>query len=111
MPAEIVRTLVVALVVAGLVSRLGVTTVAAAVLLDLALWITFPVGLGHLPARAGKACCHRFRRLAREASHHHDRGERVALRRSSSCQAWSRACHAERRDLEALGYIQEWLFA
>lgn len=42
---EIVRSLVVATVVAGLVSLLGVTDIAGAVQLGLALWIGFPVVL------------------------------------------------------------------
>jgi hypothetical protein len=45
MPVELVRTLVVALVVAGLASRLGSTTVSGALLLGLSLWIAFPVVL------------------------------------------------------------------
>jgi hypothetical protein len=42
---EIVRSVVVGLVVAGLVSLIGITDVAGAVQLALALWIGFPVVL------------------------------------------------------------------
>lgn len=43
MPVELMRTLVVALVLAGIVSRLGITNVSSAVLLALSMWIAFPV--------------------------------------------------------------------
>jgi len=43
MPVEIVRTLVLALILAGLASRLGVTGVTSTVLLASSLWIAFPI--------------------------------------------------------------------
>jgi hypothetical protein len=43
LPIELLRTLVVALVVAGLASRLESSSVASALILALALWIAFPV--------------------------------------------------------------------
>ena len=45
MALELVKSLVVALVVAGLVSLLGITDWTGAVKLGLALWIAFPVVL------------------------------------------------------------------
>lgn len=42
-PVELLRTLVVALVVAALASRLGITSLTSSVLLALGLWIGFPV--------------------------------------------------------------------
>src|SRR5438132_12127508 len=44
-PLELGKSVVVALVVAGLVARLGITDPAGALLLGLALWIAFPVVL------------------------------------------------------------------
>src|SRR5438128_1619596 len=41
-PLELGKSVVVALVVAGLVARLGITDPAGALLLGLALWIAFP---------------------------------------------------------------------
>ena len=43
LPVELVRTLVVALIVAALASRLGITSLPSSVLLALGLWIGFPV--------------------------------------------------------------------
>jgi hypothetical protein len=43
MPVEIIRTLVLALVIAGVVSRLAITNLAGAVLFAAAIWIGFPV--------------------------------------------------------------------
>lgn len=42
---EVVRCLVLALVIAGLASKLGVTDVAGSLLLGLVLWVGFPVVL------------------------------------------------------------------
>lgn len=43
MPVEIIRTLVLALIIAGVVSRLAITNVAGAVLFAAVMWIGFPV--------------------------------------------------------------------
>lgn len=43
MPVELARTLVLALVLAGVASRLGIADVTGAVALALSMWIAFPV--------------------------------------------------------------------
>jgi hypothetical protein len=45
LPMEILRTVVVALVIAGLVSRLAITNLAGALPFAVALWVAFPVVL------------------------------------------------------------------